>query len=73
MQAIKCHVALTSGGKQLPAIEVESQIALARLLMAQTQNTQEARQRLERAVSPSFQVCHMLLQGPLQQGTHARP
>ena len=53
MQAIKCHVALTSGGKQLPATEVESQVALARLLMSHTQNTQEARQRLERAVSPS--------------------
>ena len=56
MQAIKCHVALTSGGKQLPAIEVESQVALARLLMAHTQNTQEARQRLERAVSPLLQT-----------------
>ena len=66
MQAIKCHVALTSGGKQLPAIEVESQVVLARLLMAHTQNTQEARQRLERAVSPfpSWSMPHAFSTAP---------
>lgn len=50
VQAIKCHTALCSGGKQLPSIEVQSQIALARLLIAHTHNVHEARQRLERAV-----------------------
>ena len=36
----------------MPALEVESQLALATLLMSYTHNTQDARQRLERAVSP---------------------
>ncbi len=35
----------------MPAIEVESQLALATLLISYTNNIQDARQRLERAVS----------------------
>ena len=34
-------------------MEIESQMALANLLMAHTHNIQEARQRLDRAVRPS--------------------
>ena len=72
MQAIKCHVALTARGKQLPAIEVESQVALARLLMAHTQNTQEARQRLERAVSPFLPSTLHAFPGLMKKGTCAK-
>ena len=53
----------------MPAIEVESQLALATLLMSHTQNIQDARQRLERAVSP----CLLAPYEPIFMTTFRKP
>lgn len=50
--AIRCLQAVCDSNKELPAVEAKTRLELARVLLDETENVSEARQHLERAVSP---------------------